>query len=172
MAPSTLVSPFSELTRINLLVVRRESLTLLSHIITALIWTAAVVHVIAQRTPRVWARVTPVLARVAHQLSVRIDPATAPLFQPITAADIEAMQRDQLFMTRRREWSPTRRQAANHWISVGDVLHRDLMAKPKAELMKLAGTESASYTKEQLISRIEHGPAQQPSAQQPSEVLF
>ena len=33
------------------------------------------------------------------------------------------------------------------------------MAKPKAELMKLAGTKSRQYTKEQLIARIQHGPA-------------
>ena len=153
--------PLAALQRINVLKVRQACLTSISTIITALIWTAAVVHVIAQRTPRVWARISPVLASVLRYFADRTDPATAPLFDPISAADIDAMTRDQLFVTLKREVQPV--TTPNEWISVGDVLHRDLMAKSKAELMQIAGTKSRQYTKEQLIARIQHGPAQQPA---------
>ena len=67
------------------------------------------------------------------------------------------MERMNLFVTLKREAQPVTTPDA--WTSVGDVLHKDLMAKSKAELMKLAGTKSRQYTKEQLIARIQHGPA-------------
>lgn len=157
---TSLVSHFtSPLTRVNLLVLRRVCLTSLSHFITALIWTAVVVHVIAQRTPRVWARVAPVLARLVQAVALRLDPATAPLFQPITAADIDAMTRDRLFVTLNK---PAPVVNPNEWVSVGDVLYTDLKRKTMAQLRRLAGVNdrSRNYTKDQLIARIQLGPAQ------------
>ena len=149
--------PLARLQRINWRKVRQVCLTSWSHLVTALIWTAAVVHTLAQATPRVWARISPVLARACRSIADRIDPATAPLFDPITTEDIDAMERMDLFVTLKREATPV--VTPDAWTSVGDVLHKDLMAKPKAELMKLAGTKSRQYTKEQLIARIQHGPA-------------
>ena len=158
---TSLVSHFtSPLTRVNLLVLRRVCLTSLSHIITALIWTAVVVHVITQRTPRVWARVAPVLARLVQAVALRLDPATAPLFQPITAADIDAMTRDRLFVTLNK---PAPVVNPNEWVSVGDVLYTDLKRKTMLELRQLAGVNdrSRNYTKDQLIARIQHSPARE-----------
>lgn len=160
--------PLTALSHIDWLNVRRKCLTSLQTVITVAIWTAAVIHVIAQRTPRVWARISPVLARVFRFISDRIDPQTAPLFAPITSADIDAMERDQLLQAikqqakttgvpkRERKTVPT----PERWTHVGDVLYTDLKAKSRAELMKLAGVTSRSYTKEQLIGRIQHGAAQ------------
>ena len=157
--------PLAALSQIDWLNVRRKCLTSLQTVITVAIWTAAVIHVIAQRTPRVWARISPVLARVFRFISERIDPQTAPLFAPITSADIDAMERDQLLQTIKQQAGVPKRErktvpTPERWTHVGDVLYKDLKAKPRDELMKLAGVTSRSYTKEQLIGRIQHGAAQ------------
>lgn len=162
--------PLAALSQIDWLNVRRKCLTSIQTVITVAIWTTAVIHVIATRTPRVWARISPVLARVFRFISERIDPQTAPLFAPITAADIDAMERDQLLQTIKQQARPTgvgvpKRErktvpTPERWTHVGDVLYKDLKAKSRDELMKLAGVTSRCYTKEQLIGRIQHGAAQ------------
>ena len=168
--------PLAALSHTDWLNVRRKCLTSIQTVITVAIWTAAVIHVIAHRltqptaTPRVWARISPVLARVFRFISDRIDPQTAPLFAPITSADIDAMERDQLLQTIKQQVRPTgvgvpKRErktvpTPERWTHVGDVLYKDLKAKSRDELMKLAGVTSRCYTKEQLIGRIQHGAAQ------------
>jgi len=157
--------PLAALSQIDWLKVRHKCLTSLQTVITVAIWTAAVIHVIAQRTPRVWARISPVLARVFRFISDRIDPQTAPLFAPITSADIDAMERDQLLKAIKQQAGVPKRErktvpTPERWTHVGDVLYADLKAKSRAELMKLAGVTSRSYTKDQLIARIQHGAAQ------------
>jgi len=163
--------PLAALSQIDWLKVRHKCLTSLQTVITVAIWIAAVIHVIAHRlsqptaTPRVWARISPVLARVFRFISDRIDPQTAPLFAPITSADIDAMERDQLLKAIKQQAGVPKRErktvpTPERWTHVGDVLYADLKAKSRAELMKLAGVTSRSYTKDQLIARIQHGAAQ------------
>ena len=148
--------PLERLQRIDWIKLRRLCLTSWDTVVTAAIWTAAVLTVIWQLLARGWGLLSPRLAAALQWLEPRINPVTAPLYAPITPADIETMDRLELLMTLKAR---THTPACEPVESVGDVLAKDLMALAKPELMKLAGVKSRGYTKEQLVARIQHGPA-------------
>ena len=138
--------------------VRRMCRTSWDTVVTAAIWAAAVLTVVIQMLGKAWARCAPTLAAVMRHVSERIDPATAPLFAPITAADIDTMDRLELFKTLRAN---AHIPACEDTGDVNGIQASELMTKTKAELMKLAGVKSRGYTKEQLVARLQHGPASQ-----------
>ena len=158
-----ITEPLERLQRIDWNKLRRMCLTSWNTVVTAAIWTAAVLTVIWRLLAHAWVALSPHARRAAtasaaamRWLEPRINPVTAPLYAPITPADIETMDRLELLMTLKTR---THTPACEPVESVGELLAKDLMAKTKPELMKLAGVKSRGYTKEQLVARIQHGPA-------------
>ena len=165
MTVSNFFPPVSEPIRsIDWVKTRQLCLTSWRTLVTVTIWAVAITHAAGARTRQLWDHISPALASLMRTLADRMDPATAPLFEPITAADIEAMHRDQLLKIQKPRTDRPEQElpSSDELAKVGDILAKDLLAKPKAELMKLAGTKSRQYTKEQLVSRIQNGPAHQP----------
>ena len=146
--------------QINWVNVRRVCLTWCSHVVTVIIWAVAITVGLIQFLWAIWRKAAPHVAGLLRDIADASDPTTAPLFAPITAADINAMDRQQL-LTLMNPDRPVLDTPEPAQLEVVDAVYTysDLKRMTKAQLKAIAGVKTNHITREQLIARIQHGKA-------------
>ena len=138
---------------------RRTSLTRFNQVVTVLMWAVAITYTAGRLTGKAWYIASPYLGQFLRSLADVTDPSHAPLFEPITTADIDAMNRDQLLQVIQPD-RPVRPMPEPETLDrAGDYTYNYLKKLKKAELKVIAGVSTDMITREQLIARIQHGRA-------------
>ena len=138
---------------------RRVSLTRFNQVVTVLMWAVAITYTAGRYAGKAWYIASPYIGQFLRSLADVTDPTHAPLFDPITTADIDAMNRDQLLQVIRPD-RPTQSIPEPETLDqAGDYTYTYLKKLKKAELKVIAGVTTDMITREQLISRIQHGKA-------------
>ena len=144
---------------IDWLELRRTSLTRLDQGVTALMWAIAITYTAGKLAGTAWHHIAPYLGQFLRSIADVTDPTHAPLFEPITTADIDAMNRDQLLQVIQPDRPVQPMPEPETLDQVGDYTYAQLKKLRKAELKVIAGVETDMITREQLIARIQHGKA-------------
>ena len=138
---------------------RRVSLTRFNQVVTVLMWSLAITYTAGRLAGKAWYLASPHIGQFLRSLADVTDPTHAPLFDPITTADIDAMDRDQLLQVIRPD-RPTQPMPEPEALDqAGDYTYNYLKKLKKSELKVIAGVTTDMITREQLISRIQHGKA-------------
>ena len=138
---------------------RRVSLTRFNQVVTVLMWAVAITYTAGRLAGKAWYVASPYIGQFLRSLADVTDPTHAPLFDPITTADIDAMNRDQLLEIVKPDRPVLVTPEPEQLAEVGTYSYDQLKKLKKAELKVIAGVATDHITREQLIARIQHGKA-------------